>query len=376
MGRFLTDKGSLLSALQLVQGVVEKKSINPILSSIVIETSSDDQVTIEATNLEESIKIAIWAEVYSNFKVAIPFRRLTEFVRELPDLPITVTSDGNLLNIEVEGIKASFPTMDLEDYPGLPEEPTELVQIGREFLISSIGKVDFSIAKDAVSTALMGMLFKKEGSTISFVSTDGHRLSLVEDSSRGLEVSDFEILLPRKGVTEILKILEKKVEEDVVYFGTSSNHFFMKVGSVKFFTRLLDAKFPNYKRVIPTDFERSFVVNKSDMMKAVKRVSLFSDDKIRTLKIHFLPEEKKLILVSVKPSGDTFIGVASQEIYVENATGTELTFGINGRYLMEALGAFDSEKVRFELGDPLWPIKLSTDGENYIHVVMPVTLEE
>ena len=161
MGRFLTDKGSLLSALQLVQGVVEKKSINPILSSIVIETSSDDQVTIEATNLEESIKIAIWAEVYSNFKVAIPFRRLTEFVRELPDLPITVTSDGNLLNIEVEGIKASFPTMDLEDYPGLPEEPTELVQIGREFLISSIGKVDFSIAKDAVSTALMGMLFKK-----------------------------------------------------------------------------------------------------------------------------------------------------------------------------------------------------------------------
>ena len=198
----------------------------------------------------------------------------------------------------------------------------------------------------------------------------------MEDSSRGLEVSDFEILLPRKGVTEILKILEKKVEEDVVYFGTSSNHFFMKVGSVKFFTRLLDAKFPNYKRVIPTDFERSFVVNKSDMMKAVKRVSLFSDDKIRTLKIHFLPEEKKLILVSVKPSGDTFIGVASQEIYVENATGTELTFGINGRYLMEALGAFDSEKVRFELGDPLWPIKLSTDGENYIHVVMPVTLEE
>lgn len=376
MGKFLTDRAGLLSALQLVQGIVEKKSINPILSSIVFETVADDEVSITATNLEESIKVTIWAEVYESVSCAIPFRKLTEFVRELPDLPITITTDENMLNIEVEGIKAVFPTMPLDDYPDLPGEPESVTPIGREFLVNSLNKVDFSIAKDAVSTALMGMLFKKEGDLISFVSTDGHRLSLIEESSEGLDTPDFELLIPKKGVTEILKILEKKVEEDLVYFGVSSNHFYMKVGNIRFFTRLLDAKFPNYKRVIPTDFERSFVVNKVDMMKAVKRVSLFSDEKIRTLKIHFLPSDGKIILTSVRPSGDVFVGTASQEVYVEDPSGSELVFGINGRYLLEALDAFDSDKITFSLGDALWPVKLTAEGENYIHIVMPVALEE
>ncbi|MEO0278628.1 MAG: DNA polymerase III subunit beta, partial [candidate division WOR-3 bacterium] len=280
MGKVLTDRGSLLSALQLVQQVVEKKSINPILSSVVFECSDVDNLILEATNLEESIRINIWAEIYEPFRCAIPFRKLTEFVRELPDLPITLKYDGNLLYIEVEKISASFPVMDLEDYPGLPEEPENLVQLSREFLYSSISKVSFSIAKDSVSTSLMGMLFKKEQDTISFVSTDGHRLSLVEESVEGIDIDDFEILIPRKAVNEVVRILEKKVDEEVVYFGTVGSHLYMRIGNIRFFTRLIDAKFPNYRRVIPENFERSFVVDKANLLKAAKRVSLFSDDKI------------------------------------------------------------------------------------------------
>jgi len=320
----------------------------------------------------------LWAEVKEEKEFALSAKRLAEFVRELPELPVKLSIEKDaVVQLYVGKISATFPLIDMEDFPTLPQVPEETILLSREGFLDAVEKVYFSIATDSVSTALMGMLFKKEGEKVYFVSTDGHRLSVVEKVFEGVQEVNFEVIIPRKGVQEIKKILEKKIEEDTVMVGFSDNHFYMRVGNVDFFSRILDAKFPNYERVIPQDYSRSFTINSSDLIKATKRVSLFSDDKIKGVKIEYLPGEGKVVLTSVKSSESTFTGSAKEELEVLEAEGDSLTFGLNSKYLIEALNAFESSEIRFYLGDSLWPIKLEAQpSEGYIHVIMPITLEE
>lgn len=373
----LTDKNSLLSALQLAQGIVEKKAISPVLSSIVITAKPPDTLEIKCTNLEESLYVKTWAEVYENAAFALSAKKLMEFVRELPDMPIEIFVENDAVaEMSVGRIKATFPLVEIEDFPELPRTPEKTVLLNRDAFLDAIEKVYFSIATDSVSTALMGMLFTKKGDVVHFVSTDGHRLSVVEKRFE-IEDLEFEMIIPRKGVQELKKILDKKIEVDAVDIGFSENHFFMRAGNIEFFTRVLDAKYPNYERVIPDDFERSFVVASDTLFKAVKRVSLFSEDKAKSIKFELVPEEKRLVLSSVKSPDDAFSGIAVEELELVDAEGEPITFGLNARFLLEALNAFDAETVRFNLGDALCPIKLESDeSRDYIHVIMPVSLEE
>ncbi len=108
-----------------------------------------------------------------------------------------------------------------------------------------------------------------------------------------------------------------------------------------------------------------------------KRVSLFSDDKVKGIKIEFLPDESKIVVTSVKSAESAFTGFAKEELDVIEAEGEALTFGLNSKYLTEALNAFESSEIRFYLGDSLWPVKLEAQpSEGYIHVIMPISLEE
>ncbi len=377
MGKCLTDKNSLLSALQLVQGIVEKKAINPVLTSVVFETA-EDSIFIKATNLEESLVVQSWAEIHEPLKVAVSAKRLLEFVRELPDMPINIyTTEAGTLELSVEKIKANFPIFDVEEFPDLPLSPENTIFMNKDAFLDALDKVYFSIATDAVSMVLMGMFFKKEGSLVSFVSTDGHRLSLVEKDMGEVEGEDFEVIIPRKGVQEIKKVLEKKVEVDSIEIGFSGNHFYMKAGNVQIFTRVLDGKFPNYKRVIPEEFDKEFVVASKELMKGAKRVSLFSEDKVKGVRIEFKPDESCIVLSSVVSSEAGFVGSAVQEIEIEQARGTPFVFGLNAKYLMEALDAFDSEFIRIHTGDNLWPVKITSDEvQDYIHIIMPLKLED
>ena len=377
MGKCLTDKNSLLSALQLVQGIVEKKAINPVLTSVVFETA-EDSIFIKATNLEESLVVQSWAEIHEPLKVAVSAKRLLEFVRELPDMPINIyTTEAGTLELSVEKIKANFPIFDVEEFPDLPLSPENTIFMNKDAFLDALDKVYFSIATDAVSMVLMGMFFKKEGSLVSFVSTDGHRLSLVEKDMGEVEGEDFEVIIPRKGVQEIKKVLEKKVEVDSIEIGFSGNHFYMKAGNVQIFTRVLDGKFPNYKRVIPEEFDKEFVVASKELMKGAKRVSLFSEDKVKGVRIEFKPDESCIVLSSVVSSEAGFVGSAVQEIEIEQARGTPFVFGLNAKYLMEALDAFDSEFIRIHTGENLWPVKITSDEvQDYIHIIMPLKLED
>ncbi len=378
MGKCLTDRSSLHGALSLIQGVVEKKAINPILTSIVFQTIGDDVLRLKATNLEECISVDIWAEVHETLNIAVSAKKLFEFVRELPDMPVNIElNEAGSLSINVERISAAFPTLDVEEFPDFPQVPESKILLSRDVFLDALDKVYYSIATDAVSMPLMGMLFKKEGDVLHFVSTDGHRLSLVERSLEGIDAEDFEMIIPKKGVQEIRKVLEKKVEVDAIEVGFSENHFYMKAGNVEVFSRVLEGKYPNYKRVLPDSFDKEFVISTKEFMQAAKRVSLFSEDKVKGIRIEFLPDDSVIVVSSMVSPESGFAGTASQEIEIAEPKGTSFVFGLNAKYLMEALSAFDSEVVRIHTGEALWPVKISSDEvPYYVHIIMPLKLED
>ncbi len=369
------ERETLLGLLQLAQGIVERKSLNPILSAVVL-TTQGDQLEIQATNMEESIRARGSGEFQEDFQVAIPLSRLGDFVKELAPGPVNleVLEDGNLFKVSQGKTWAHLPLLSAEEFPTLPPKPEVTLAMDREYFLKTLSRTFFSIATDSISTALKGMLMKWEEGGIVFVSTDGHRLSLVEMEHSGVAQGGTEVIIPRKGIQEVRRLLERS-EAESVDVGVVQNHFYCATEDGEVFVRILDAKYPSYQKVIPQEFTHRLVFSKSDLTKAVRRASLFSSDRIRGVKVEV--KDKVAVISSLASGDEPFSGAAAEELELVESSGGEVKLGLNSRYLLELLGVLEGEQVVMEAGDPLWPVKFtSPDMPEYLHIVMPLQLEE
>ncbi len=368
------EKDTLLGLLQLAQGIVERKSLNPILSAVVL-TASQEQLEIQATNMEESIRARGGGSFKGDFQVAIPLSRLGDFVKELStgSVSLEVLEDSNLFKVSQGKTWAHLPLLPTEEFPTLPPHPEVTLSVDREEFLKALSRTFFSIATDSISTALKGMLMKWEEGKMIFVSTDGHRLSLVEMDHQGAG-QGMEVIIPRKGIQEIRRLLERS-SVDVVQVGVVQNHFYSSTGEGEVFVRVLDAKYPSYQKVIPQEFSHRMAVSKEDFAKAVRRASLFSSDRVRGVK---LEAGKGSVVISSLSSGDEpFSGAAAEEIDLLDYSGGEVRLGLNARYVLELMGVLGGDQVVIEAGDPLWPVKFtSPEVTGYLHIVMPLQLEE
>ncbi len=369
------ERETLLGLLQLAQGIVERKSLNPVLSAVVL-TASGNQLEIQATNMEESIRARGTGEFQGDLQVAIPLSRLGDFVKELSPGPVNleVLEDSNLFKVSQGKTWAHLPLLAVEEFPTLPPTPEVILPVNREYFLKALSRTFFSIATDSLSTALKGMLMKWEEGKIVFVSTDGHRLSLVEMEHSGVTQGGSEVIIPRKGIQEIRRLLERS-EADSVEVGVIQNHFYCSTEDGEVFVRILDAKYPSYQKVIPQEFTHRLVVSKVDFTKAVRRASLFSSDRIRGIKLEV--KDTTATISSLASGDEPFSGAAAEELELVESSGGEVRLGLNARYILELMGVLEGDQVVVEAGDPLWPVKFtSPDMPEYLHIVMPLQLEE
>ena len=370
------ERDVLLEVLQLAQGIVERKSLNPILSAVVISSTSDGNLEVQATNLEESIKIKTKNKINSDMKVAIPLTKLVNFVKELSPEVVSfgLSEEGNLLTIGQEKVWAHLPILPTEDFPVLPPTPDITFPMDREVLLRAFSKVFFSISTDSISTALKGLLIKQTEDKVAFVSTDGHRLSLLTVEYPNTPLRDLELIVPRKGVQEMRRLLESSTEEQI-QLGVTQNHLYAATEKGEIFIRLLDAKYPNYQKVIPKEFTTKVILPKEHLQKAVRRASLFSSDRLKGVKMEVGPQN--VIVSSITGEDEPFSGSAVEEISTIEFYGEETKLGLNARYVMEVLSVLDGENVTIEMGSRLWPVKFtSQESSDYLHIVMPLQLED
>jgi DNA polymerase-3 subunit beta len=377
MMKLRIERETLLKGVGRTLGVVDRRGTMPILSHFLMQAEGA-QITIAATDLEVSFRGVYPALVEEPGALTLPAHYFHNLVKELPgeSLDLAGTEKSNL-QIQVGESRYQLLGLPADQFPPIPEITDQaMAEVESRQLKDMIEKTIFSVSADDLQYHLSGIFWEKmespEGLQLRMVSTDGHRLTLIHrplPESEQFAIED-GILIPRKGVAEISRLL---AEEEKVSLGLSKKSLALKADNKFLFIRLLEKKFPDYRRIIPEAFEFRFVLNRQALFDTVKRISLLSTERFRgvifnlsgdTLEVNFqnpeVGEGRELMPVTLA-QGD--------------ASLLPMQIGFNARYFLEPLAAMTGEEVVLEMNDKDRPCRLlDKDDPNYFGIIMPMSL--
>ncbi len=369
---FTVTKADLLRELSLSQGVVEKKTTIPILSNVLIETAGD-RVNLTATDLELGIRCSCPARVSKPGAGTIPARRLLDYVRLLPDADVSIKFQENQwASVQCGRSRSRIAGMSRESFPELPQMPDVLASLPVGALTSMIGKTIFAISMEESRFTLNGALLILRSDGLAMVSTDGHRLAMVE---KELEIAGltgiYRALLPRKAMSELLKMAQEADSDTPMQFSGDENHLFFRIGDRMLISRKLTGNFPDFERVLPKNHSGSVTLTRDELRSAIERVSQFSDERSRAIRVQVTPGEVT-IHSSVSESGE------SEESIAAEYDGANLDIGFNAAYMLDFLRALPESQVAFHFKDSQSAGELRPGGDHakdtYRYVVMPMRI--
>jgi DNA polymerase-3 subunit beta len=368
---FSVSKSDLVRELGLTQGVVEKKTTIPILSNILVETDKD-QIWLTATDLELGIRCACPARIKKEGAGTIPARRLLDYVRLLPDADVQVkVADNQWATLICGRSRTRIAGMSRESFPALPEMPEELAQIPLGILSQMIQSTIFAISAEESRFTLNGALLLLRETGLVMVTTDGHRLSLIEKHipMPGL-AAPFRALLPKKAMSEILKLASDDATKTIVFSG-NENHLFFKIDKRTLLSRKLTGNFPDYERVLPKEHPHSIVLQREELKSAIERVAQFADERSKAIRLQVLKGEVK-IHSSISETGE------SEETIPVEYDGLDVEIGFNAQYMMEFLRTVGTAEVEFHFKDSNSAGEMRPRGGAedtvYRYVVMPMRI--
>ena len=370
--QFTISRNVFLEGLTKVQGIVEKRHTIPILANVLIE-AKNNEITIIATDLEVGLKSKYKANIINEGKITISAKKLYEIIKELPDKEINFNSKTNYW-VEIKCHKSLFNLVGLspEEFPKFPEIELKSNSINKNNLSEMIEKTLFSVSNDETKFNLTGIYIKSEKidniNKLVFVSTDGHRLSLIQRNSENeLDIKYKEgFILPKKGIIEIKKLLENMDEK--IDIGISDNNFSISNENTTLIMRMVDGDFPDYKRVIPEKGNNSAIINKDLFLHALKRISILSSEKSKGIKINL--NRDSLILTSSNPD----LGDAKEEIDIIY-NGDDISIGFNAKYIIDILQVIKAENIILNLKDNISPGRINPEeDEDHLSVIMPMRL--
>jgi len=370
------EKEELLRCLYLVQGVVEKRSSLPILSHVLTE-GLEETVALGATDLEIGIRQQCKAVVKKSGAITTDARKLYEIVRELPPERLVLRSSGEGW-VEVSSGLSRFrmPSFDPKEFPaitpaGIAEEkkiPVSVALPGKT-LGDMIEKTLFAASPDESRPNLSGVYLEAQSTgKLRMVASDGHRLSIIE---RDVGLKDAEswphVILPRKGLIEARKLLEK--DEGETDFALHGSTAVLKKGTTELSMRLVEGEFPDYQQVIPKEKKNFVSFPREVFLGAIRRLLVLTTERARGVKLQV---EKGKMTISVNTPD---LGEGVEEIESEYA-GENLIIGFNGRYLTEVLNVLDEgAKINLYLRDEVSPGLLQTEEDkDFLYIIMPMRI--
>jgi DNA polymerase-3 subunit beta len=368
------SRDELLTGLQRVQGVVEKRNTMPILSNILLEAKPDG-VDILATDLEIGMRGLYKATVEEPGSVTLSARKLYEILKELRDGEIELTVGDNKWTT-IQAGKSQFKVVGLPstDYPQMPaierEGLTPLAGIG---LIDLIRKTLFAVGDNDARYILNGLLVSlttsEKKATLRLVGTDGHRLAVAEQEMSASAAKDapkeIKAIIPKKAAHEMRRLLEEGGDGEPLIGFTKNLMIFRKSGLL-LTSRLMEGNYPNYQQVIPKEQPKQIVLEKAEFEGALRRVAVLSRDKTNAVKVTL--SSGHMTLFSSNPD----FGEATEELPAKYA-GDPLTTGFNARYLLDVLSVVDGESVSLQIETPLSPCLIREPGNvGFTCVVMPI----
>src|ERR671917_2626293 len=345
--------------LALASRGVSARSTIQLLGGILLE-ADDGSVRLSATDMELSIQTSSPAEVEEEGRVVIPARIFNDVVRSLPrgELGLVHDHSEGVVRLSARENEYRIRAYAAEDFPQLPKfDEAGAFKVGGEALVETVQKVSRSYSREETRPVLTGILISFEGSRVRMVTTDSYRLSVKETElgSTPFEGSR-EAIIPARAMTEVSRIFSGSDEGDVEV-SMSENQALFKIGDVVFGTRLIDGNFPEYRRLLPTGFEREISVSREDLMGTLRRVNLFAQRQTPPVPVSLSFSEGSVEVI-VK-NGD--VGEAHERLQANSEDDFLISF--NPGYLLDGVSAIDTDKVKFKLNEALKP-GLIVPGEN------------
>lgn len=355
----------LIRALQLVQNIVEPRQTLPILSNVLIEAQGE-HVRITATDLEVSARVSLPATVSGPGGVTLAARKLLELVRELPAQPITLSLQPNGW-VQLTCGSASFRLVGLpaEEYPPIDTDGGEgAVAVDGARFRGMVARTSYAMSQDESRPFLNGLYVTLRKGELRLVATDGHRLAVARaEVGAGGEMAG---IVPRKAVQELGRVVGAGEE---LALAIRENQVFVQTTGFLLASKLIEGQFPNYEQVLPKAHPHRLAVAREALIAALRRVSVVADDRTRPVRLSARPGAVRVSASSQE------LGEAEESLTAEFTGQEEIAMGFNARYLLEALGPMEGERVSVELKDPLSPgVFKSASDESHLCVIMPMRI--
>ena len=367
--KFTTEKNEIVDALQMGASIAERRQTIPILANLRI-VAKEGKIEITATDLEIQIKtLTEVKKVVEEGEITVSARKMSELCRSLPDKEdLEFDLNNGKLTVSSKNFHADFATISALDFPELEiKEETNSLSISSSALQRLLNKTAFCMASQDVRYYLNGLLVEYKGGEVNAVATDGHRLALATSPLDKTSPIDGERqILPRKAVLELSKILRQENEDIKITFGNSSLSIQDK--NLDFSTKLIDGKFPDYEKVLPSGDPNSLEVSKESLQSALSRASVLSNEKYRG--VRFALDKNTLKLTANNPEKES-----AEELLDVNYNGNPMEIGFNIGYLLDVLGTIETDNVELNFyGEESSCLIREPGNQAEVYVIMPMRL--
>lgn len=420
--RFVAASGEFLEALQDIQGIAGQRSINPMLSETLLETT-DSGITLYATDLSISVQETVKANVKDQGAIVVHAKKLYEIARQLPEAEVEVqtvasgapsammgTVDGSWLHLASGHSQFKIVGLPAEEFPPMPEyDESCLVEINFSLLKLMLSKIIDSMCENDARKYLNGGLIEFTGEETTFVSTDSHRLSWAirdigyrpKSKDEGGKASSSEegktedmdmIVVPRNSILEIMRLFK---EDEAVRMGVDRRRLVLKSDRLLFISSLIDTEYPDYRTVIPKSYSFRAKVSKDDLVTVIRRVSVCADPKTRRVRFFFKKGRLTLVgedaeigeavdSIEAEYVGDGLeeligkqkeeSGAAGEAASPEEWAKDSLEIDYNYGYILDAVGAIETDNVLFEISEPTAGCVVKPDQEEVeqLCIIMPM----
>lgn len=369
--KFIVSSTYLLKQLQILGGVINTNNTLPILDNFLFELNQDE-LTVSASDLETTMSSKLKVESDSEGSIAVPARLLLETLKTFPEQPLTfVVEDNNTIELSSNHGKYALAYANGEEFPNAVElnEPSSTVVQG-DILATAISKTIFASGNDDLRPVMSGVFFQFSTEGLTFVATDAHKL--VKYSREDVSASQAaEFIMPKKPLNLLKGILAGSETDVLIEYNESNAKFTFE--DTELICRLIDGKYPNYEAVIPKENPNKLIIERSQFLSSVRRVSIFSNKTTHQVRLKIAGAELNISAEDIDYSNK------AEERLTCSYQGDDMQIGFNSRFLTEMLNNLNANEVQLEMSLPnragiLTPADGLDEGEKITMLVMPVML--
>jgi DNA polymerase-3 subunit beta len=362
--RLTCSREELVEKLGVVGRAVSMRPSVQILSGISLQAEGG-RLALAATDMELSLRSSLEAEVVEEGTAVVPGRLLVEIARLLPAGAVEIEHKPEESRVAVTSGSASYSlhTHAVEDFPRLPEvDAAQTFSVSREVLLETVSRVGRSASRDESRPVLTGVLVRFGEGKLVMAATDSYRLA-VKETALGEAAPELEAIVPARALSELARIAGS---EDSVDLGVHENHVVFRAGDVLLTTRRIDGQFPDYRQLIPEQFEHEITVPRQEILDVVRRIAVMAQRNL-PLRLRFAEGE---LTVSVQAQD---VGEARESMPAP-FTGEPLEIGFNAEFLRDGIESVEADEIQLKLISPLRPGLIQSQADDFLYLIMPIRL--